>query len=662
MFLAKKITNHTLLPVLIVLLVLSIEAVVMAILEFIEFSFPLLDSNLLSYSDEFVDLVILTFSKGIGILVLILLLTQKVRPGEIKASPKINVHTTLIGVLIYVGCIIFLIENLNSSLLIFPEKDPIIKVWPEIIMSRMSINYMGYQVILIFLLLFVLPIFEELLYRKAVIQALLMKQIKSGWILVISSLIYAISPFISNLVWYSETQALWDLTIRIISGLILAFFFLNTQKVKYPILLRSLVNCVIYFQFLTMFHPIFSPFKELYLFLILILTSIGIFIFFYLLFDGIATFRSSSSLPPWSNSFLDFRFSEDILKPLFSSILILLPLFPFGLIIFVDHTVIYGDYIGILIKTIIKISILGILILICGIQIKTNKELYEACSETNTSLVTFLQKKFLKIRDNFTPRAVLHNFGILILVIGAIIPILIISMEATIFTSVPIIGRIIEINMEMATGQAPLLSFSQTRMTSQSNLFWMIPMQKTEETIIYFLKHTNGKWYFLPDTFMSHPGDWLHGLMTVGAWFLFLLLLYFMISEYMNQRKIVAGASSIALIVVELVWLLFTFGFGSIPAEAEPPTPTANQTISQLIRMDFEMQSFLILPLGLILLLLGTFIILIPGIQNYRRRKKNFEQDRLKNEESEKLRDSNDVSSTKDDSFSEELEINGDTL
>lgn len=664
MFLAEKIKNNTLLPALIVLLVLSIESIIVAMLEFIELSIKLMDSELLPYSDEFLDLVIVTFAKGIGLLVLVLLLTQKLRSSEIKDSPGFKWQNFLGVILLYVGCTTFLMQNLSNSLLIFPFRVPIIKVWPEIILSRLSIDYMGYQFFLILLLLVVMPIFEELLYRKAVIQALLKKRIKFGWILVISSLIYAISPFISNLVMYSEEQAIWDFTIRIFSGLILAITFIKTQKVKYPIFLRFLVNCVIYIQFLTMFHPVLSPFKELYPVSLLILTSIGIIIFFYILFDGITTFWSTSSFPPWLDSLLDFRFSEDVLKPLFSSILFILPLVPFGLIIFIDHTILYGDFEGTLIKTIIKSFFLGILVLVCGIQIITNQLLYEASSEPNASLLLLLKAKYSDIRENYQdiikkiPRGIIRNFGIIILVLGVLTPIFFFSMGATIFTGVPGLGTIIEVNMNMRSGQNPFWSYSRVEVSSRSPWFWMIPIQRTTEEMFYFLKHTNGLWYFLPDTFMSQPGDWIHGLMTVGTWFLILILLYFTIHEYKRNHKIIAGFAVIGVIGTELLWYLFTMGIGSIPSGGGPPPVSTNQTLSQLIQMDFELSEFLILPLGLIIFLVAAFTFLFSGIRHHLKEKKKISNIQLDGNNSGDIEDSSQVSVKEDELFSKEKQKN----
>ncbi|UCG04513.1 MAG: CPBP family intramembrane metalloprotease [Candidatus Heimdallarchaeota archaeon] len=668
MILPKKLKNHALLPVFIVLFVLSSELIVFTILEFMVSTIKNMNSEILPYSDEFLDLVVLTLAKGIGILVIFLLLTQKLRLEEIEASRDIKLQTYLGVILIYVGCTTFLMQNLNNPLLIISDKATIIKVWPEIILSRVSIDYIGYQIVLVSLLFAILPIFEELLYRKVIIQVLSKKQIRIGWILVLSSLMYAISPFISNLVIYSEEQAIWDFVIRIFSGLILAIVFHKTQNVKYPIILRSLVNCVIYIQFLTMFHPFFLPLKELYSLFLLIFVSIGIFLFFYLFFDGITTFWSTSSIPPWLDSLLDFRFSEDVLKPLLFSLIILLPVIPFGLVIFVDRTILFGDLGGSLLKTIIKSFSLGAVVLICGIQIITNKELYKACSEANTSLLKTMQDYYSNLRENYQDlikknlRGIFRNFGIIILIIGALCPIFFFSMAATIFTRVPGLGTLIEVNMEMRSGQNPFYSYSRVDISSRSPWFWMIPTQRTTQEMFYLLKHTNNGWYFLPDTFMSHPGDWIHGLLTVSTWFFILFLMYFVVHEYRRNRKIIASCVVICLIGTELLWYLLTMGIGSIPSGEGPPPPSANQTLSQIFQMDFEMNEFLILPLGLIIFLSVAIIFLYSGVRHRLREKKDFSYETSEKDESEEVRSSHDFSSTHENFKSEELGKNGDDL
>ncbi|MFX1508334.1 MAG: type II CAAX prenyl endopeptidase Rce1 family protein [Promethearchaeota archaeon] len=637
MFLLKKIKNHVLLPVLIVLVVLSIESIVIATLELIEFGLGLIESPLLSYSDEFIDLVILTVAKGSSILFLVFLLIKLLKPIKLENTHELKLKTFLGVILLYVGCIIFLIQNLDSSLVIFFNKAPLIEVWPKIILSRSSIGFVGYQIVLVLLLLVIIPIYEELLFRKAVIQTLLQKQMTYGWMVAISSLIYAIFPFIFNLVIYSEEQAFFDFIIRAASGILLAIVFLKTQKIKYTYVLKFLVNCIIYLQFLTIFHPLIAPTKDLYSIVLLILTSIGIVIFFYLIFDSLAIYRSTSTVPPWLGPLLDFRFLKDELKPLLLSIFISLPIIPFGLILFTDHLVLYSDLGGIVVKTMIKCFFLGLVILICGFQIINKKESLKVFSEPTSSLELVITEKYDYIKVNYrdmirkTPQFLFRHLGFLItsavIIIGIISPIFLFSMGATIFTRVPGLGTIIEVNMDLDTGQNPFFSYSRVEMKSKSPLIPILPIPRQTEEVFYILKHTNGQWNFLPDTFMIHPGDWIHGLMTVGTWFIILGLICFVLYEFSRNRRITAGIGVLCLTGAELLWYLFTMGIGSIPSGDEPPPPSTNQTLSQFFQMDFELNEFLILPLGLIIFLIAAAILLFSGIQHYYKEKRNIIQE-----------------------------------
>ncbi|MFX1515182.1 MAG: type II CAAX prenyl endopeptidase Rce1 family protein [Promethearchaeota archaeon] len=646
MVLTKRAEIHALLPVLTTLLVLSIESIVITLLELVILSSGLLNNLFLSYSEEFLNIVILTVAKGFGILVLVVFYTQKLRSGRIKSSSEIKLLHLLGGTLLYVGCITFLMQNLNNSLIIFPEKTPFFKVWPEIILSKILVEYMGYQIILLLALLIVIPIFEELLFRKVVITALLMKKMRYGWILIISSLCYAVYPFISNLVMYSEEQALWDFVIRLFSGIILSIIFIQTRKVKYTYLPRLLTNILIYIQFLTMFHPLFYPMRELYSLMLLITTSVGIIVLFYLIFDGIATYRSKLSIPTWLDSFLDFQISEDILKPLLFSIIFILPIIPFGLILFIDHLVLYTDLGGILIKTIIKSFFLGLAILICGYQIKTNNELFKAFSEPTISFTLMLKEKYRDLKENYaqmiriTPKVIFRHIGVIFLVLGAICPLFLFSMAATIFTRIQYVGTIVEVDMYLNTGQGPFFSFSRVEMRSWSPMIPIIPIPRQTEEMFYFLKHTNGQWNFLPDTFMAHPGDWIHGLMTVSTWFLILGLLSFVVIEYRRNRRITAGIGVFGILGAELLWYLFTMGLGSIPSGEEPPPPSTNQTMSQFLQMDFELTNFLILPLGLILFLIAATIILASGIWRHYKEKNSLIPDTSESKSSEELPES----------------------
>ncbi|MFX0015343.1 MAG: lysostaphin resistance A-like protein [Promethearchaeota archaeon] len=647
MILKTKIKDHLFLPVLLVIFIISIENILQVLFEFLKISIREIDVNLLLFSDEFLHLVTTAISKGMGILVLILLMNFKVQGNDIELHSSIRVRNFLIiAGIIYVGCISFLSMNFNSSLLILSETSEFIKVWPEILMSRKVIESIDYQLLLILLLFVIIPVFEELLYRKMIIQALLIKRLKAGWIIIISSMVYAISPFFINLVVYSEEQATFDLLIQLLGGVILAIVFLKTQKIRYPVLLKILVNLTIYFDYLTMFHPLISQLREFYNISIFVIISVGIFLLFFIVIDGIVTIWSSSSLPSWLVPLADFKFYKNIhFKSIVFNILIFLPLIPFGGILFIDHTILFNDFGGSLVRIGLKSILLWVVIFMSGMQIYLNHSLFEAYPEPNGTIKQFIKDYYPKVLNNYPnkirdiPRTFRQHFGIIILFLGVISPIIFMEMSATVFTNVPVFGNIFEVNMDMKFGQNPFLSYSRTSISSRIKWLPIPDIYRTSEEMFYILKHTNGQWYFLPDTFMSGDSDWFHGLITVGTWFLFLFLLYFTVHCYFQRRKVLAGILVIATVATELLWYLFTAGLGSVTMETGPPPPSTNQTISDFIKMDFEMNHFVFLPLGIFILFLAAIVFLLSGFINNRQEKKKEGQDQTNEGKSKGLED-----------------------
>ena len=131
--------------------------------------------------------------------------------------------------------------------------------------------------------------------------------------------------------------------------------------------------------------------------------------------------------------------------------------------------------------------------------------------------------------------------------------------------------------------------------------------------------------------------------MTVGTWFLILILLYFTIHEYNRNRKIIAGFAVVGVIGTEILWYLFTMGLGSIPSGEEPPSLSTNTSFSQIIQMEFELREFLIIPLGLIIFLIAALFFLFSGIRHHWKEKKNIRDARLDGNNFEDINDPNQV-------------------
>lgn len=375
-------------------------------------------------------------------------------------------------------------------------------------------------------------------------------------------------------------------------------------------------------HFLTLYHPIFSQYNGFFQLSIVALNFIGIVLLIFVILKAAVTSWMSTFPPQWLTDLSDFQFFKELhYIPILLVSVILLPLIPFGLVLFIDHTVIYSDYGGSLVRTVIKSGFLGIIAFYCGIQLQKDQSLYEIYPEPNSSLKLILHGIYQKIRLDFSvkevPRSIVRHFGLLLLIIGAITPFFIFSIDATMYASVAVLfsGKS---NIEVTFAQSAFLSFTQIITVTFIPIIWFLNL-RTYDELFYFLKHINGQWYFLPDTFMAHPGDWFHGLLTVGTWLLFLLLYFYTIYEYLQNRKIIAGVSVIGAIVAEILWLLFTLGLGSIPAEGKSSPSPINQTLSQFVEMDFKLNSFFFLPVGLILFLLVALIFLISGIRQKRR-------------------------------------------
>lgn len=180
------------------------------------------------FTGKILYLAILSLARGIIIILVIIFTYKKLKDEEPRVQFDIKLGIFLLAaILIFVGCINFLMLNLNNSLLIFSISTEVFEVWPKITLSNEDLFY---QLVLIPLYLVITPIFEELIYRRTLIHALFRQRLGTGLIILISSLISAIPPLLLNLVEYSEEQAFWDLTIRLGSGMILALVFLRTQR------------------------------------------------------------------------------------------------------------------------------------------------------------------------------------------------------------------------------------------------------------------------------------------------------------------------------------------------------------------------------------------------------------------------------------------------
>ncbi|MFX0185071.1 MAG: lysostaphin resistance A-like protein [Candidatus Hodarchaeota archaeon] len=623
----RKIRDPIFLPIFIVTSVLSIELISASILEMVVRGLEINDTIFFLSSNKSIDYLIQVITRGVGLLVVIFIgkriFLQDTGLKEIDEKLPIFLITSIF---LFIGLIDILKDVFQGIFSLGGD----IKLWPELAISGVIFDDLGNLLLLSLLLLVLTPVFEELLYRRIIIYSLKKNQIGNGWLILVSSLIYTLPQTLLNLIECSEGQALWDFFLKFFIGVVLAVVFLRTNQIKYPIIMKSLLNLTFFIDYLIMLHPILSQFKELMTLLLFILNLIGIFLFFVVIFDGAASLRESpSNLPIWLGYITDYRFSENSkLQTLLGISIIFLPIIPMGLVLFIDHTIIYNDLGGVLARTAFKLPSLSLLAFASFMGIKSNRSLNEEAREPNLVLKPILADYYLKTRKNFRtlireiPRLTFSHFSLILLFVGAVVPLFIFSMSAT--GSIQIAFIWVETKVDYKLGQSPFFSYSWIYTETKSSISFL--GEKTTEEYLYFLKHNNGKWYFLPDTFMSHPGDWIHGLITVGSWFLFLILLAVTVREYANNRKLNAAVAILGVIITDFLWLQFAFGLGSIPAEGELDQSLLTQTLLQFIETDFKVQNFLLLPIGLIILLIAIIILLTIWIRQKRKDKREFAQ------------------------------------
>jgi hypothetical protein len=392
--------------------------------------------------------------------------------------------------------------------------------------------------------------------------------------------------------------------------------------------MNSLLNLTTLSNYLSIYHPDISQFREFITAFLFILGLIGVFLFFVAVFEAVVAFQDSrSSLPIWLNYLSEFNFSElkDI-RTLIGIIFVFIPIIPVGIYVFIDHTIIYNDIGGVIAKAVLRLGSLSCVALVSVVGIQSNQSSFKENIKLNSSLKPMILNYINKMRHNtrtnikMIPRKVFQHLGFIFFIIGIVFPPLIISMAAKGIIQVAIVFWA-ETTIEMTFSQSPFYSYSRVYTESLST-FYFLGVRRTLNESFYFLRHTNGGWYFLPDTFMTQPSDWIHGLLTVGTWFLFLGLLLLAVREYIRGRKLTAGVAILGVIITEVLWLLLTFGMGSNPGERDYPGSPINQTFSQVVHADFQFLDFLFLPIGLIALLMAVLIILIVGIRQRRRKKK----------------------------------------
>ena len=397
--------------------------------------------------------------------------------------------------------------------------------------------------------------------------------------------------------------------------------FVYTERIRYSYIVSSLTNTFLLLLFLSRNHFEFIPYRGFILAFTQLFVLLGFLIIFYVasqkflagrLVLTMKTFGTSISILSWPR--------QHGLKDYWLNILFLLPIIPFGGVIFVDHTILYADLLAMILENGISIVLLLLFSLFLYYSIYSSLSIIPN-NEINT--LTFnLSREFTNniSRKKFSFKSILRGIRSriisIILLAGIISPFYILTVVSrTKIEIIVLFQTLIDISISIA--QNPFFTFQRVVTNTRSN----IPFIGNSTEVInnlFFLQQSQGNWNFLPDSFMSSSSDWIHGLLTVMLWFGIIVLNFYLLRRS-KQYPLKAVLGVVLLIMMNFVWILLVMGLGSISEEGGSSGMPPLEDMSLLINFDMTIKEFLILPLGLLLFLIAALIILIQCF--YRKKK-----------------------------------------
>jgi hypothetical protein len=484
----------------------------------------------------------------------------------------------------------------------------------------------SYLILFTLIFIFIQPLWEELLFRRILIGNMLKQGFNHVYAILLSSLSFSLYLALYLLVEITINDLFWFILTNLTSGIALGAIFVFFGQIRHAFLVRSITNVFLLILTLSQIHFEFIPYREFILIISQLILLLGILIVFYksllLILDG----NLSETLKDISRSIRTLTWPrESQLKSYWYASLFLMPIFPLGVNIFIDHTILYTD----LLATILENGLSTIILVICAIilfySFQADLSLIPI-NEIKTIILRFkLDAKNSISKKDVSVRSILGGIRarmvFILLLLGVISPFYILSVVSLTKVEIVIVFQTF-INLSIFIAQNPCFTYQHIVTEIRSNVVFIGNSIETVDQLFLF-SQSIGKWNFLPDTYMSTSADWIHGLLTVVFWF-GIIILYIYLLRKSKQYPIKAALGAVLLIVMNFIWLLLAMGLGSISPEGRPSGIPSLEDMSLLVNFDIQIKNFLILPLGLLLFLMAAIIILIGGFKNRRKRQSTF--------------------------------------
>ncbi|MHA2109131.1 MAG: CPBP family intramembrane glutamic endopeptidase, partial [Candidatus Hodarchaeales archaeon] len=464
--------------------------------------------------------------------------------------------------------------------------------------EKYEISYLIF-VSLIFVL--IQPLWEELIFRRILIGNLLKLGFNKVFAVLLSSVAVSLYMALYLLVEISLNDLLWSILSNLLCGMVLGAIFVFTGRIRYSFTARSITNVFLLLLFLSRIHFEFIPYKEVILAISQFILLLGLLIIFYeslqLILDGLFITKlkdvcKAVQILSWPR--------QHHLKSYWSVLILLIPMFPLGINVFIDHTVLYTDLLAVIIQNGLSIIILVASSLLIFYSVRADLS-QTPDNEIKTLMLSFnwdIRKLFLKEQISFRPilkeqisfrsilkklisslRSILRGFlskirnilllfrsilreiraqiVFIILLLGVISPFYILSVVSLTKVEIIIVFQAL-VDLSIFIAQNPFFTYQHVVTEIRSNVIFIGNSTETLDQL-FLLQQSIGKWNFLPDTYMSGSTDWIHGLLTVGIWFGIIILYAFLIKKRKNlSLKVALGA--ISLIVMNFLWILLALG------------------------------------------------------------------------------------------------------
>ncbi len=584
------------------------------LLSLIQFGFS---SQIVSLSNELILFAVFLSNCLLIIFLIVFLHFNKRQFSSSLLLANKSAKSTLTIITVSIASLIFLKYELFSLWTKFIGE---IKVdlfpWPFHLFEP-EIHDISYLIFFTLIFVIIRPFWEELLFRRILAGSLLKQGFNQSYAVILSSVAYSSYFAIYMLVEQSMNDLIWFLFTSLIGGIILGVIYVNTERVWYSYIISSISNLFLLLLFLSLRHFEFTPYKEFIFAISLLVLLLGLLIIFSIITRKILEKDFVPTLKYHISSILTFSWpKEHHLKNYWMVLLVLLPVIPLGGVVFIDHTVLYTDLLALVLENGIYVLILLTFSIFLYYSIQTSLSIIPS-RETDTlrlNLSLFRTNSVLKKKISFKSflGGIRSRIIFIVLSAGIISPFYIISIASRTKVEIVILWQAL-VDISIVIAQNPFFTYQHVVTEIRSNIIFI--GNKTEVIDnLFFFQQSQGKWNFLPDTYMSSNSDWMHGLFTVILW-IGIISFYVYLLRKSGQYPLRSALGAVLLIIMNFVWILFAMGFGSMMDEGGPTGIPSLEDMSLIINFDISIEEFIILPIGLLLFLIGAILIFIQFLK-----------------------------------------------